>query len=254
MMSENRREDMARRIEIMARYRPFAGASVLEIGADANGFAAQMLIDAGAGRVISSNHHQNWPNDFRGSIERRRVDARRLEDSFAPDSLDVIFGVAVMEHIDGLADFYAGARRVLKPGGLFYVHGGPIWTAAKGHHVHVRGEKAHYRFGDPKSNPVRDWSHLVRDREGLRDELLTREVHPPDAETIAQFVYESGTLNRVGYRSMCDIFGASGFNLIEQLDAAFKGPPEEILAQIERGPWGGQKRYDVSGITFIAKP
>src|SRR6185437_8461921 len=51
MMSEKRREEMARKIAQAGRFRDFQGATVLEIGADKDGFSARMLAEAGAARV-----------------------------------------------------------------------------------------------------------------------------------------------------------------------------------------------------------
>ena len=68
-----------------------------------------------------------------------------------------------------------------------------------------------------------------------------------------KFIFDSDDRNRLGYRDICDAFAASGFVLIEQLDNAFKQPPPDLRARIERGPYGGQERYDVTGITFVAR-
>lgn len=252
MMTDQRREDLARRIADMGRYRPLAGAVVLEIGADAKSFAAQMLLDAGAARVISSNHGERWPEETIGAIEKKRIDARKLTDVLAPQSVDIVFGIAVLEHIDGLAEFFATAKKVLRPGGLFFVQGEPIWTTHNGHHVGVIGEKAHYRFGVPGANPIPRWAHLTNTRETLPGVLEALDVYPPDAQKIADYVYTSPKINRVGYKTMCQVFDASPLTLIERKDNAFKPPPTDTLDAILRGTWGSEERYDVSGITFVA--
>ena len=253
MMNEKRREDMARRIAAAGRYRSFEGATVLEIGADKEGFAAQMLVDAGARHVISTNFGAKWPHEVNGPIERMRLDARYMPATFPAGSVDIVFGVAVLEHIDRLDMFFEGARHVLNEAGIMYAHGGPIWTSAKGHHVGLKGEAMHYRFGNPQTNPIRDWSHLVLDKKTLAEDLVARDVPPGDAAAIAEQIYEADDRNRIGYRAMGEIFDASHMTLIDKVDAAFKGPPPEMLEAIERGPWGGQGRYEVSGITFVAR-
>ncbi|HTT99042.1 MAG TPA: hypothetical protein VMF58_13395 [Rhizomicrobium sp.] len=253
MMNEKRREDMARKIANVGRYRPFAGATVLEIGADKDSISATMLVEAGARRVISTNFGDNWPEDVNGPIERRILDARRIAESFSEGSIDIIFGVAVLEHIDGLDAFFAGVRHALSADGLLYAHGGPIWTSAKGHHLGVVGQAKHYRFGNPEANPIQDWTHLVLDQASMTEEMIRRGLPEFDSKLIAGFVYESVKINRVGYRSICEAFDNSGLALIERLDNAFKGPPSDLLDAIERGKWGGQERYDVSGVTFVAR-
>lgn len=253
MMSEKRREEMARKIAQAGRFRDFRGATVLEIGADKDGFSARMLAEAGAARVISTNFGENWPEGSDGVVERRRLDARAIAQSFSEGSIDIVFGVAVLEHIDGLDRFFAGARHALRADGILYAHGGPIWTSAKGHHLGLIGEAKHYRFGNPETNPIRDWTHLVLGKHGLAEDLVARGVPRIDAETIAAQIYEAPDRNRLGYRSICDAFGSSGLDLIERFDNAFKQPPPELLVEIQRGPWGGQERYEVSGVTFVAR-
>ncbi|HVU21663.1 MAG TPA: methyltransferase domain-containing protein [Rhizomicrobium sp.] len=253
MMNQKRREDMARRIATLGGYRALSGATVLEVGADLDGVSAQMLVDAGAARVISTNLNEEWRGQVSNTVERRPLDARKIADAFEPGSIDIIFGVSLLEHIDGLDVFFDGARRVLSNDGLFYAHGGPIWSSAKGHHIIAKTESAEYRFGVSEKNPIPDWAQLIHSEESLADTLLARGVPESDAGIISAFVFRSPEQNRLGYRSICDLFAASGFTLIEQRDNAFKPPPPDILDAIERGPYGGEERYDVSGITFIAR-
>ena len=252
MMTDARREDLRRRIGEIARYKDLTGATVLEIGADAQGTAAQALLDAGAAKVLSSNFGERWKTGSFGAIERIRLDARDIAAQVAPESVDLVFGIAILEHISGLTGFFAGAKRALRPGGLFFVQGGPIWSSSIGHHVGVIGEKAHYRFGVPGANPIQPWEHLAHDQTTLAEVLAARGIWQPDAVKIAQFVYTSPKINRVGYRTMCDIFAASPLKPVDRLEGAFKAPSPAMLAAIERGPFGGQERYDVVGITFVA--
>lgn len=254
MMNEKRREDMARRIAVMARYRSLAGATIMELGADLDGISAKTLIDAGAKRVISTNIDGEWRGEVDAAVERRQLDAREISAAFEPESIDVVFGVSLLEHVDGLSGFFDGARRVLKRDGLFYAHGGPIWSSAQGHHVIVKGTAAEYRFGVPEKNPIPDWAHLVETEVSLVAALIARKIPEDDAHAIAAFVYRSPELNRLGYRSICELFTTSGFTLIERTDNVFKPPPPDLLRAIERGPYGGEGRYDVTGITFIARP
>jgi len=252
-MNEQRREDMARKIAAAGRYRSFKGATVLEIGADKEGISARMLADAGAARVISANTLEGWPARNEGTVEWRRLDARCIDRDFEPESLDIIFGVAILEHIHGLDRFFAGARHALRGDGVLFAHGGPIWTSGKGHHVGLLIDGHSYRFGNPALNPVRDWTHLALSKQEMVEDLAARFVPRAHAAAIAEQIYESDTCNRAGYLSMREAFDASGLTQIERIENAFTMPPPELLAAIERGPYGGQQRYDVSGITFVAR-
>ena len=252
-MHEKRREDMARKIAAAARHHDFAGATVLEIGADRHGVSTAMLAETGAARVISTNFRDDWPEGLDGTIERRRLDARRIAQSFEPGSIDIVFGVAILEHIDGLDAFFSGVRHALRPGGLLFAHGGPIWTSAKGHHVGFAGEAMEYRFGNAAANPIRDGTHLGFDKQGLADDMIARGIHAGDAANIAAQIYEDPDRNRTGFRSLCESFGRSRLTLIERIDNAFAAPPSDLLKRIERGAWRGEERYDVSGVTFVAR-
>jgi len=253
MMNQKRRAEMARKIETMTRFRALAGATVLEIGADKDSISAGMLCDAGAARVISTNFDPDWPHDVRGAVERRPLDARLIGESCEARSLDVIFGVAVLEHIDGLGAFFAGVRRALKPGGLLFVHGGPIWSSAIGHHLKLDCGPRAYRFSDAKHNPVRSWTHLFLSKDQMTADLAAR-VPAEDAQAIASAIYDTPDQNRQGYRAINDAFAASGLSLVERFDNAFNPPPPDVREAIERGPYGGQERYDVTGVTFVARP
>ena len=175
--------------------------------------------------------------------------------SFEDGAFDVVISSAVLHFAHDEAQWWAMLRemwRVLAPGGLFFVQGGPIWTSAVGHHVGVKGEKAHYRFGVPGANPIPPWAHLAHSRETLPATLVEQGVWAADAGLIAEFVYASPKLNRVGYRSMRDAFEASPLTAIDRIEAAFQSPPADMMARIARGPYAGQERYDVASITFVA--
>jgi hypothetical protein len=203
--------------------------------------------------VINTNLDDDWRGNVGDAIERRRLDARAIAEAFALGSIDIVFGVAVLEHIDGLDAFFAGVRHALSADGLLYVHGGPIWTSAIGHHLSFTGAAKQYKFSNPQTNPIRGWTHLIFDKQSLAEDMIARGVPVDDAQKIATEVYESSDINRVGYHSICRAFDESGLTLIERLDNAFAMPPDDLLAEIERGKWAGEERYDVSGVTFVAR-
>lgn len=253
MMNERRRDGLARQIAKMTTFQDLAGKTVLEIGADKDGLAANMLVDAGAKRVISTNYGEKWPEETKDPIVTKRLDARRMEDVLEAQSVDVIFGMAILEHIDGLPAFFAGAKHVLKPSGLFFVHGGPLWSYARGHHLYIDVEDRKYRFSSKDMNPIDDWTHLIHTKESLTAALTEKNLPPGDAEKIAEWVYDDPRINRVGFRDMCDMFNVSGLQLEERLINAWDPPPPELLAAIRSGPYRGQRRYDVSGVTFAGR-
>lgn len=245
---------MAQHVEALCAEVEIDGKVVLEVGADWHGVSASLLVEAGAARVISSNFEPGFERRPSGDerIERRRIDARSLSESLGPNSIDVVFGVAVMEHIFEIPRFLASAREALSPGGRFFVQGAPLWTSRKGHHVWVDGANRAYHFSDV-SNPVDDWHHLVRDREELKSDLLSKGIESGDAEAIVAFVYDSDGVNRVGYRTMCDYFANSGFREQSLIEACALPPSDDLAARITRGPYGDEERFDVVGLTFVGR-
>lgn len=252
-MDEKRRKDIAGRIEHLASRFDLRGKSVLEVGSDWHGVAAEVLLDAGAASVVCSNITPRWPEFERnGAKTRARADAMRLASVFEANSFDLVFGIAVLEHIQGIAEFLEQAAKVLKPQGVFYGHGGPIWSCAGGHHVWVDCEDRHYHFSDP-TNPIGPWRHLVNDAASLEAELAAAGIPAEHARRIARYVYVDDFINRVSYARMKEIVRRGPLETMEVRETSFRAPPPELLEQIERGPFGGQGRYDVTGLTFVLR-
>src|SRR5450631_307955 len=99
-MNDSRKENVFWKISHLGTFVNLQGKSVLEIGADRDGIAANFLIDAGATEVVSTNMTPNWPiNETNGKVTKMRVDGRGLSKVFDNRCFDVVFGVAILEHI-----------------------------------------------------------------------------------------------------------------------------------------------------------
>jgi SAM-dependent methyltransferase len=229
-------------------------ATILEVGADWNSAAATKLLAHGATKVISTNFAPNWPTRtlLDGRLEQRTLDARRIAESLPADSVDIVFGVAVMEHFLDVPGFLAGARHVLRRGGILFVQGGPLWSSRFGHHVWVDTELGRYHFND-STNPIEDWSHLFLSRGEMISALRRREIAAGDAEAIAAWVYDSDEVNRVGYATMCRHLRESGFVDPSTREECSNPPPPDIAARIAAGPHAGEERYDVTALTLVAR-
>lgn len=251
-MDKLRYPGVANLVEGLGRRVTLAGKTVLEVGADWEEVAASMLLEAGAAKVISTNFEAGWPTCVSGNgrIDRRSMDARILHESLPHHSVDVVFGIAVMEHFFEIPRFLASAWRVLKPGGTLFVQGGPLWTSALGHHVWVSGKDRPYHFND-QSNPIPDWHHLIFDRATMFAHLVTKGVDEQDAEAIVTYVYDSQEVNRVGYRTMCSQFAQSAFRDRQLIEGKTPQPAPQLLARIKAGPWGGEECFDVTDLVIV---
>ena len=143
--------------------------TILEIGGDLEGTAARAIIMEGARHVTSINMDPKFDlnMDIPG-VTRQFMDARDL--TFAENSFDIVFGIAVLEHFSNFDKILEEICRVTSPGGFVYMYGGPLWNSALGHHLVVTGPSGtEYHFA--KHNVMQDWLHLLHDRNSLSAEL-----------------------------------------------------------------------------------
>jgi SAM-dependent methyltransferase len=181
------------------------GKSVLEIGSDFHLASARLFAANGAAEVVANNLWE-WrsPEPLPPNVTFRAGD---ISDVALPDhSFDVVYGVAVLEHIPDVGRVAQAVKRILHPGGVAYLQGCPVWTGALGHHVwldaHQTAEtegvaweaneawsETVYSFADPAKNPIPHWAHLTHTPAELREMLMAKDVPSVDAERIVRFVY-----------------------------------------------------------------
>ncbi len=228
--------------------------AVLEIGSDRWLYVPKRFEELGAGIVEATNVAPGWPTAEKHSdvITLRRVDATNLSIVYGSNTFDLIFGMAVLEHIGCIWLVLEESAKILRPGGVLYLHGGPIWTATKGHHLYTKFEGVDYKF-TAADCPILRWEHLMFDEGGLRDALVSRGSREPLAAHLAQFVYRSAEQNRIGYERLSKIFAASPLKLVDKHDNAFDDPSPDELRRIRWGQWGDESHFNVSGVTFIMR-
>lgn len=241
-------------VAALAQRTDLRGRRVLEIGGDARGETARLLLAAGAREVVVTNvGHGIADGAAEPGILFRRADARALHEHFPPGAFDAAIGIAVAEHIPEPARWTASLARVLAPGALAAVHGGPIWSGPAGHHCFAQVEGRSYRFSD-NSNPIRPWEHLLHDAASLARVLVEeRGLPPPDAEAIVQFVYRGRNINRIPYSALLRGLGAGGLTVAETLPVIRRRPDAALLARLAETPLGPAERYEISGAVFVLR-
>lgn len=147
------------------------GKVVVEIGSDQHLIMARLCAANGAEKVIAcSLSSWNIRDECPDSVESRICDFVDLD--LEPHSVDVVFGIAVLEHITDYPAVIEKIRLLLKPEGRVYLQGEPLWTSALGHHLYLMNEEdTEVLYSFCGNNPVPHWSHLVLTPEEMVETL-----------------------------------------------------------------------------------
>ena len=134
-------------------------------------------------------------------------DARDLN-LFAEGYFDLVYSVAVMEHIRELKLHLEETYRVLRPGGSYWFWQAPFWSCSCGHH---------YRHNKTDC-PVPDYAHLHMTREGLEAHIIETGRTAEVARSVVDFIFERPDLSRMGRTKTRQIIENSPFEIAEWLD------------------------------------
>ena len=124
---------------VLSRYTSFVGKDVLEVGgAQACESMLPFLRDGATSGVVSGlDHVTEERTSHEHNIQIRKADALNLSAVFGRSRFDVVYGLSIVEHIPSPAVFLDEVYAVLRPGGLAYLEGNPVWSSRHGHHLWV---------------------------------------------------------------------------------------------------------------------
>lgn len=230
------------------------GKKILEIGGDLKHELADCLIDMGASHVTSINIS---PKVSTQKVSDRlsivNLDATKLLSHFESETFDMVFGVAVLEHIHNTQLLLDQIYSVLKPIGTALLHGGPIWTSAIGHHVWIEYDQKKYLFND-KTNPIPDWHHLILNFNEMIDFLTTKKnLKRQHAIQVAKYIYKDTNLSRVSYLDYINIFKQSKFRTIMIYEEYGKQIPKHIMKKLKSTHYKNQEDFEVIALQFIVE-
>lgn len=182
--------------------------TVLEIGADWEGKVLQSIKEDfgakecfGVNPEITFDRHEN----------NYHLLSRNGAQTGLPDcSIDIVFGHALLEHVTNLKDVLSEIHRVLRPGGLAWLSGEPIWSSRLGHHLWVKKDGVKYTFTE--NNVIPDFAHLLWDESHLR-RYLSFIKDEELRETIHKEVYHSEGINRFFLEDYINIISKSNLEL-----------------------------------------
>ncbi len=223
--------------------------NVLEIGG-AGLEAAKKFLFYGAKHVTVTNiGHGIDKAEKAENITTMYANALQLDEVF-DEPFDIIFGVAILEHIPKPEQYLHQIYNMLKPGGYVCLTGGPIWTGPRGHHVWAIGENMHYKFSDITKNPVPNWAHLLMSSSELFKELTVHlDIPSTDAKKIVEWIYNGNNINRLSSSTLRRTIYESKLNVVEYQENR-QDIPNDIHKKLTI-KCGIENDYGVAGIQVV---
>jgi len=173
---------------------PEEGRTVLELGADEVFVANPWFVEP-------------WYQDRVREVDDARI---HLLGSPAEDvdldanSIDLVLGRCVLEHMPDIPATLENMARLMRPGARCLLHGGPVWTADRGHHVWVVAPNGTRYFFNGRGDvqPLGPWEHLLKAPGDLAARLGGEGLPPDHVEGIVEYVYRSAKVNRLSPSAM----------------------------------------------------
>ena len=216
---------------------------ILEIGSDYHLISSRLFKANGAREVFATNIG-DWRSEepLPDGVIFKVGDVADLE--VPADSFDIIYGIAILEHIPDLARVCEAIKKLLRPDGVAYLQGCPLWPGALGHHVWYEpnktkdfekvfatggGKKSQpvsYSFADRKTNPIPDWAHLALTAEQLASDLVRCGIPAAHATGMTRYIFNlDGTM-----AGSCSNFMAAS-EILRILNEHFDVTFERILSE-----------------------
>lgn len=207
------------------------GKRVLEIGSDFHLASARLFMSNGADSVVATNI-AHWKSDepIPEGVEFKVCDASDAD--LAENSFDIIYGIAIIEHVPDFKKLCASLKKFLKPDGVIYFQGCPLWAGTLGHHVWYESQadepaKA-IQYSFTNNNPIPNWAHLAMSPDELTTLLVDDGIPQDHAEGIVKYVHnQDGTM--IG--SCSNFFSAS--EVLDVMQSTFDIEIDRIVSDIK---------------------
>jgi len=192
--------------------------------------------DSIAKRLNMRNHSVTQIN-LRSDLEEKKYDGVQFRSmdanktTFQDSSFDLIYGTAVLEHLNSFDVFLEEMHRILKKNGILILHGGPLWNSYWGHHLWVHMEGVKYEFNG--NNPIPDWGQLLYSKAEMTELLIEKNLPIDHVNAIIKMIYESKTINRLTYSDLVNLFMRGKFQILEIQCKKWKKPSKELKSKNE---------------------
>lgn len=168
----------------------FRGKNVVFMFYEQNINNAKAILEAGAKKVYFVNPDYGYTElENENIVLLNAYDLNRLEDN----SIDLVIGLEILEHINDLRWIMDDVKRIVKPSGDVDLQGNPMWTCPVGHHLWIENKYIFYE----NSNPFEPWEHLIYDSKEDMSEALEKKGLPiEDCKEIAEWIYNPIEISR----------------------------------------------------------
>ena len=173
---------------------------ILDMGCDTSGTQIRLISELTSGEVVGINVPTTFPSEQAKAVAGPNVTLIRMDGmelQFPDESFDLVISANVMEHVPDPVKFIHEAARVVRPDGLVYIETAPLWSSARGHHIH---EEMIGRYSPDEKNyrndgsVIPDWSHLSLTKQKMR-EVLEIKLLPETCDYILHYLYDLHDLN-----------------------------------------------------------
>ena len=184
--------------------------NILEIGGFSPHAVPHDLVSHGAASIVTVNYHTRFLSEqVTDKITAIQTDAGTL--AFPDNTFDSVISIATIEHINTLSEVLVEAYRVLKPNGVMYINGGPLWSSKTGSHYTFTVGDIRYHY--LKNRILNDWEHLLSNKEEIRSRLTS--IHSSEViDNLLYEIYDNPKINRLFPAELIEIVSNSKFSIV----------------------------------------
>lgn len=210
---------------------PTVEGPILEIGCDGQLASSKVLTKVLARPVVATNFEIDDLYPRIGEYEISLSIAQPSVLDFPDETFSLIFGRGVLEHIENLGTMLSECFRVLRPGGVLFLEGGPFWSTPRGHHMSIETPSGTKYGFDTMPDLIPAWFHLTTDESGLGNFLYEEQGIPrTDAQIISNYIFNTSEQNRMRPSEIMQCFTSTGFSQVRfECVSTELSPSEELL-------------------------
>jgi SAM-dependent methyltransferase len=193
---------------IKSRYN-LSGIKILEIGCGWGGLVKTIAHDYPSSEVFGIDPFLKewWRSGEDSGQNYSIIDACSELLPFDEETFDLVISIAAFEHVNSPVLSLREIKRVLKSGGSFFTHFGPVWSSIAGHH--------YYHWDDTLVQRIPPWGHLYMTFEEMFDHLCNLGIPRNESFDICKTIYQDPIINRVSSKQFDEIFNRCGMSVTQ---------------------------------------